>query len=312
MAKATKARAKSPPAKKADDEFDGYDVLIVNGIIEDKLFADVLKCVVENKKSDKVIVALVTYGGQANAAYRISRLLQGLYEDLIVFVPSFCKSAGTLIALSANKLIISPFGEIGPLDVQLLERDELGERKSGLTIRSALEDLKAHSYDLFQHFMLETKKRSQNLVSFKLAAEVASGITSGIMTNIYGQIHPDVLGKDFRDLSVATKYGERLNRKFCNVKKGGIERLVHDYPSHDFVIDYEEAGEIFERVDMPSGRMRELMQRRRNQLMVPKVKNFVIEMETWAPPAVAKPSGANDEDGSGAEDSGVAEAKAGE
>lgn len=269
------------PAEGSDDQYAGYDVLIINGLIYDELFAKVTKCVAQNKKSPKVVVALVTFGGHANAAYRISRLLQGMYEDIVVFIPSYCKSAGTLIAAAANRLVFSPFGEIGPLDVQLIERDELGERKSGLTMRSALEDLHARSFELFESFMMGIKEASSNNISFKLAAEVARDSTVGLMGNIYSQIHPDVIGKDFRDLSVATHYGERLNKKFGNLKSKGIDRLVHGYPSHDFVIDCDEAQEIFERVELASEQLLALVQKHGNLLMVPNVNQFVVKMETW-------------------------------
>jgi Periplasmic serine proteases (ClpP class) len=276
----TKAASNEPSAGEADG-YEGYDAIIMNGLVEDTLFAQLSKTLGEGRKSDKAVVALVTYGGLANAAYRISRLLQNMYDDVVIFVPSLCKSAGTLIATSGSKLVISPFGEIGPLDVQLPERDEIGERKSGLTMRSALEDLRTQSFELFSDFMMEIKGRSSNNVSFRLAAELARDVTTGLMGKVYEQVHPDVLGKDFRDLSIATKYGERLNKKFGNLKPDGISRLVHDYPSHDFVIDHQEAKEIFERVELPNPRFWDLVKRHRNKLMVPKVKNFVVEIETW-------------------------------
>lgn len=289
---ARKPTEKQKLAAKPEDEFAGYDVLILNGMIANELFAKITQCLAKNKKSSNILVVLVTYGGQANAAYRISRLLQSMYEDMVVFIPSLCKSAGTLIATSANKLVFSPFGEIGPLDVQLVERDELGERKSGLTMRSALEDLHARSFELFESVMMGIKAASGNNITFKLSAELARDTAVGLMGNIYSQIHPDVLGKDFRDLTVATKYGERLNKKYSNVKEGGIDVLVHGYPSHDFVIDCEEAGEIFERVGLASDRLLELLSRRGNQLMTPRVNEIVVEMENW--PANAD---APDEDG---------------
>jgi len=304
MAKKPIKQKSSQKDEPVSDDYDGYDVIIVNGPVDGKLFAQITKCLAEKKKSPNAIVALATYGGYANDAYRISRLLQGMYDDLIIFVPSLCKSAGTLIAASGNKLVISPFGEIGPLDVQLPERDEIGERKSGLTMRSALEDLRSQSFEMFSDFMMEIKGRSGNNVSFRLAAELARDVTVGLMGNIFEQIHPDVIGKDFRDLSIATKYGDRLNKKFGNLKSNGIARLVHDYPSHDFVIDHEEAKDIFERVELPSERFWDLVKRRGNQLMVPKSKNYVVEIETWPIVSIEDVEGAEDDKRSGTEDRG--------
>jgi hypothetical protein len=145
-------------------------------------------------------------------------------------------------------------------------------------------------------------------LALRLAAELARDATTGLMGNIYCQVHPDVLGKDYRDLSIATKYGDRLNQKFGNVKSDGVARLVHDYPSHDFVIDHKEAGEIFERVELPTDRLWDLVKRRRNQLMVPKVKNSVVEMETWSVAAADGQEGAED-DNRGAVEGGIVAAE---
>jgi ClpP class serine protease len=78
-----------------EDQFaGGYDFLLINHDIDDALFPDVLECVTENRKNEKVVVIVVTYGGQANVAYRVGRFLQTMYEEVVAFIPSICKSAG--------------------------------------------------------------------------------------------------------------------------------------------------------------------------------------------------------------------------
>jgi len=240
----------TPPA---DDPFaTGYDFLLINHDIDDALFADVLTCVTENRKNDKVVVIIVTYGGQANVAYRVGRLLQTMYQEVVAFIPSICKSAGTLIVASANCVICTGFGEIGPLDVQLARRDEIWGRRSGLTSRSALTDLREHTFDLFEHVMFAIIAKSRGSISFRLAAEISAKMTAEVMSSIYAQINPEVLGQDFMDLTVAEKYCERLNKSSRNLKPGAIHRLVYEYPTHDFVIDFEEASELFESVEQPT------------------------------------------------------------
>lgn len=300
MARAPRKTASKPKA--ANDEkggkptgkYAGHDILLVNGAISDRLFAQIVKATTNDKVAERVVVVLVTYGGQANAAYRIARFLQVMYEDVTVFVPSFCKSAGTLIVTGANELLMTPYGEIGPLDVQLIQRDELGERKSGLTIRSALEDLKSHSYELFEHFMHSIKDSSGGAVSFKLASEIATQVTTGLLDRVYEQVHPDVLGKDYRDLSVATEYGQRLNSKYRNLKDGAINRLVHEYPSHDFVIDFREAQELFERVSVPNLQEFPIIRERQRDFMVAKQGQGIVEL---IPPKVLEASEVSDDDG---------------
>ena len=70
-----------------------------------------------DKKRKNVLVLLVTLGGDADSAFRIVRFLRRSYDKVTVFVPSLCKSAGTLICLGAYEVVIPEAGELGPLDV---------------------------------------------------------------------------------------------------------------------------------------------------------------------------------------------------
>src|SRR4051812_11131161 len=63
------------------------------------------------------LLALRTLGGSADVAYRLTRSLIRHYRRLIVYVDDYCKGAGMLLALAAHELVISDFGELGPLDL---------------------------------------------------------------------------------------------------------------------------------------------------------------------------------------------------
>lgn len=262
----------------------GYDFVLVNGPIDERLQHDIAAAISGHiaqstgRQNRKVVLALVTYGGLPNAAYKIGRYLQSIYDEVVGFVPSICKSAGTLIVTGCHKLIISPFGEIGPLDVQLMQRDELLGRRSGLTTKSALEDLGKHSLDLFENFVLEIIRGSGGAVSFRLAADISARMSAQLMSKIYEQINPDALGQDARDLNIATEYCKRLNKRGNNIRAEAIERLVHGYPSHDFVIDLEEAQEIFLRVEKPSQSLYDIMKSRPDDMIVPRQKTPLVEI----------------------------------
>ena len=62
-----------------------------------------------------VILLLVTEGGDPDAAFRISRCFQNMYEKFICIVPSYCKSAGTLMVIGAGELVMCNAGEARPL-----------------------------------------------------------------------------------------------------------------------------------------------------------------------------------------------------
>ncbi len=246
--KTAPSQHKANPKPSPDPFETGYDFLIINSPMEAELFRSVVSAVSKRKKktkNKKLVLILVSYGGLADAAYKTGRYLQSVYEDITAFIPSSCKSAGTLLAVAAKTLIMSPFGELGPLDVQLRKKDEIFGRRSGLITRSAINDLQSHTFEMFETFMLGITSHSYGNVSFKVAADISARMATDIMSKIYEQINPDSLGQDFRDLSVATSYCERLAKWSKNITAEGIKRLVHEYPSHDFVIDSEESKEIF-------------------------------------------------------------------
>ena len=103
------------------------DILFYNGAISGLASQKVIEMCRARSRRSNVILILVTPGGDADAAYRIARCLQEKYQKFSLFVPGWCKSAGTLLAIGADELYMSDYGELGPLDVQLSVTDELWE-----------------------------------------------------------------------------------------------------------------------------------------------------------------------------------------
>jgi len=231
------------------------DVIFYSGDIEDAGFGKLVETVLASKRRDNVLLVLTTNGGSANAAYQIARFLQRVYAEFILYTPSYCKSAGTIVALGAHQLIMDPFSELGPLDVQLLKQNEIGARKSGLLTRSAFEGLQDAAFELFEGFMLGIMRKSGGLVSFRVAAEISASMTSALMSGVYGKIDPDIVGSDKRDLEVALHYGIRLVGYSGNADLSTVLHLVNHYPAHDFIIDDEEAKGLFKSVSFPSRKL---------------------------------------------------------
>ena len=172
-----------------------------------------------------------------------------------------CKSAGTILATSATKLVMSLHAELGPIDVQLRNPSEVGERTSGLTPIQALDTLKLHSKSFFvDHF--NKLRFDENLAfSTKMAAEIASGLTVGLLGPLYQQVDPIRLGKVERSLKISGDYTERLTShpSASNLNDDAVAKLLGGYPSHGFVIDTKEAKELFKRVDEPDSHLSELV-----------------------------------------------------
>lgn len=296
MARKSRGSIGEVASGKDTDYSKDYDLLIANGIVDETMYSSIISCVTRNRGNDKVLMTLTTYGGEANFAFRIARYLQTAYDDFVVFVPSYCKSAGTLITTGARSLVFAlPSGEIGPLDVQVLQRDEIYGRRSGLTTHAALEDLQKHSFQVFEHFALGIVERSIGAVSFKLAAEIAAKSTSQMLAPLYSQISPELLGQDARDLNVAHEYSMRLNARFSNLTPHSIHRLVQGYPSHDFVIDYEEARGIFKRVELASKFLYHFLIEHHERLGTPRTDAPFVDMPRGA--SCSEEKGDDDENG---------------
>ena len=224
------------------------------------------------RRRKNVILVLGTRGGDAGVAYRIGRAFQKLYRteerthadkgpEFTIFIPTLCKSAGTILATSATKLVMSYLAELGPIDVQLRNPSEVGEITSGLTPIQALDTLKLHSKSFFVDHFNQLRFDENLAFSTKMAAEIASGLTVGLLGPLYAQLDPIRLGQVERSLKISADYTERLTSHptASNLKEDAVVRLLGGYPSHGFVIDIKEAKELFKRVDEPDSNLSELV-----------------------------------------------------
>lgn len=241
-------------------EFDA-DIIVYSGNMfppADMEFVSLLRK--RKLKRKNVLLVLSTPGGSADVAYRIGRVLQLAYVwdegdkvqrgDLIIYVPTFCKSAGTVLALGANKLIMSQTAELGPIDVQLRKDDEVGDWTSGLTAVEALNTLQQKAISLFVRHFRQLRFGRESSFSTKMAADVAARLTVGLLDPIYAQVDPMRLGEIERFVRISVEYGDRLATN--NVRDRTVERLVVGYPSHGFIIDRKEARTLFNDVAKPS------------------------------------------------------------
>ncbi|HVG33926.1 MAG TPA: hypothetical protein VM911_12635 [Pyrinomonadaceae bacterium] len=232
--------------KEVSDALDA-DLFLYSGNIERNLASIFLNEADRPTRRRNAALILCTTGGDADAAYIIARYLKNNYEKFFLFVFGWCKSAGTLIALGADEIIMSVRGELGPLDVQLLKTDELLFRSSGLDIAAAIKSLSDQAFEIFEKHFLEIIRRGGGAITTHTAAEIASSLSVGLVSPITDQIDPLRVGEVERAINIAYEYGIRLNNN-----PDRVTSLIKNYPSHSFVIDYKEAGELFQNVRTPN------------------------------------------------------------
>lgn len=94
---------------------------------------------------------LHTGGGDIDAAEKLVLMIRQKVgtATLRVIVPDFAKSAGTLIALGADLIVMSDTSELGPIDPQVIRSDSDGNRMAH-SVLSYLEAYEQHAEILKQ------------------------------------------------------------------------------------------------------------------------------------------------------------------
>ena len=244
---------------KLSDELDA-DVILINSDLERPLSDYLINVVKSRRRKKNVFLILITFGGDADAAYRIARCLQDSYERFIGFIAGYCKSAGTLCVLGAHEIVMCDIGELGPLDIQVYKKDEIDQLGSGLIANRTLKVLQEQAFRMFEEYFLEIERRSGRQITFKTATEIATKMVVGLLEPLYNQINPMEVGEMARSMEIAAAYGERLMSRSKNYSPKTLELLSETYPSHGFVIDRTEAKKLFNNVRLPSANENNLRQ----------------------------------------------------
>jgi len=201
---------------------------------------------------------LHTMGGDADAAYHIGiRLQQYVAQEksFYTIIPRYAKSAGTLLACAANKILLTPIAELGPIDPQIYVT-ETGRWISAKAIRGSLREV------------IETCK-SIGISDPKVIGELVRRIP------IIELGHYDSILNHVKQLAL-----DILRRRMFREAEGEAakiaERLVASYEYHGRVIHYEEAESIGLKVEVLSGNHREAVYR--YYQAVRKLFNFIDEI----------------------------------
>lgn len=211
-------------------------IALINGDrpgLETQLHADVLDYLIHHLDRIGVVprisLYLYTRGGQTLAAWSIVNLLRQFCEELEVIVPAKAWSAGTLICLGADAIVMTKQATLGPIDP---------------SVNGALNPI------------VETDPRSrvsvgvEEINGFVEFVRAALGTSEGCMIaalrHLAGQIHPLVLGGAYRSRMQIRMLAKRLvGRQIRDAAKleGLLNFLCSDSGSHDYTIFRREARE---------------------------------------------------------------------
>ena len=92
-------------------------------------FHDLLRNINKNTNID---LLLHTIGGDIDATEKIVNMIRERVESAVfrIVVPDYAKSAGTLMVLGADRVVMSDSSELGPIDPQIIRVEGDGQRVS--------------------------------------------------------------------------------------------------------------------------------------------------------------------------------------
>jgi hypothetical protein len=194
----------------------------------------------------KKIIKLIlrTNGGVIDAPLPIVNLIKEYCDEFHVYIPENAHSAGTLITIGADKIIMSPLGSLSPIDPQI-QIDDKNNNKAKIPL--SVEDIAGY-YRLLNDLKISDEGKIQALEF------------------ITRQIEPARLGQIERVRNLIKVTADRIMRSDTideTKKQLIIKKLVEEIPSHNYRISRREAEEfglpIIEETSDEHSMLKELM-----------------------------------------------------
>jgi putative intracellular protease/amidase len=180
----------------------------------------------------RVDVFLFTNGGDTMAAFGLARLLREFAEHLGLLVPRVCHSAGTLLAMGADEVLMTKAATLSPFDPSITSPlNPAVQSPAG----AQLVPLSVESVAGFKGLVTD---------DWGLRGEQALGAAFQALT---AKVHPLALGDVFRARQqialLATKLLRRHRADGENIERI-VDTLTRQLGSHDYLIARSEAREL--------------------------------------------------------------------
>lgn len=180
-------------------------------------------------RHDRISLYLYTRGGDTLAAWSLVNLIRQFADYLEVIVPSKAHSAGTLMSLGANSIIMTKQATLGPIDpsVNTPLNPQVPGAPPHTKVPVSVEDLNA-----FVEYCRQT-----------LGPDVS---VKELLLSLSEKVHPLVLGKAFRARGQIRMLAKKLlaNQNHAEDKLEELLRfLCSESGSHDYTINRREAHE---------------------------------------------------------------------
>lgn len=194
----------------------------------------------------KITLILHTAGGDTSAAWKIINLFRIFCDDLQILIPNRAHSAGTLMSLGANRIMMTKQATLGPIDPSLTG-------PLSPAVPNAPNQRVPVSVEAVQGYIDLAKE----VMGIKDDAALGT-----ILGNLSHQVHPLVLGQIFRSRNQIRALAESLlqHHEAEEIsRKPIIDFLCSESGSHDRTINRREARALGLNVIKPSAELYEIV-----------------------------------------------------
>jgi len=197
---------------------------------------------------ETINVILDSTGGPLDSAFRTVLYLSRYAESLNIYVPRKAKSASTLIAVGANQLFMSPFGELGPLDTQIRDPRNPTDYISALDCYQSVDYVREFGFSTLSQALKQLAAVTQGKLLLTDSLNAAAQFAIGSITPMLSQTRSLDFGAWGRSLKMGEKYAQILISRAAQIDQLKAEkiasRLVYGYTHHLFPIDITEARDM--------------------------------------------------------------------
>lgn len=211
----------------------------------------------------KLSLVLDTNGGHTTAAWRLINLIRSFCDELEVVIPTKAMSAGTLMSLGADKIIMTKQAALGPIDPSLNDHPVAPTviNHMGQPVRVSV------SAEAVRGYIDEVKKDVQDPAALAL-----------VWNQLSTQIHPLVLGDIFRlGGQIRSMAGDLIKKQVpdAETQQGIIQLLCSDSGSHDYTVNRRQATDMGLKIEKPSDNLYVLLREI--------TKSYHSELQTFEP-----------------------------
>jgi ClpP class serine protease len=163
---------------------------------------DVLRAIHMTDQGVPLDIVLHTPGGLVLAASQIARAIRGHQAKVTVFVPHYAMSGGTLIALAADEIVMTPYSVLGPVDPQL------GQSPAASLIKvveqkpiAEIDDETLVMADIGRKAIMQVKRTARELLERRLSSEQAETLAEKLSTGTWTHDYP-ILPAEAKELGL--------------------------------------------------------------------------------------------------------------